>query len=146
MNPFAADTPVMSNMRKIPMRRETIKALEVRRNTVMGEARRRSTMQTLGANNEFNRNKNRHRNSTTIVGAGNVERIYSPNGSTIGGQSAGMNNNSGGVNEGYEISSDEDRSTTTRNSIRAQPAGTALSLAAAGLATAADGRSNSQML
>ena len=110
----------MSNMRKIPMRRETIKALEVRRNTVMGEARKRSTMQTLGANNEFNRNKNRHRNSTTIVG-GNVERIYSPNGSSA----SNHNGAAGPVNEGYEISSDEELSTTTttRNSIRAHPTG-----------------------
>ena len=98
-----ADTPVMNNMRKIPMRRETIKALEVRRNTVMGEQRRKSTMQTLGANNEFNRNKGRHRNSATITG--NVERIYSPNGSSISK-----------TNEGYEMSSDDDRS--TRNSVR----------------------------
>lgn len=123
-------------MRKIPMRRETIKALEVRRNTVMGEARRRSTMQTLGANNEFNRNKNKHRNSTTILGAGNVERIYSPNGSTVGAPPV----NATGVNEGYEISSDEERSTATRNSVRAQPVGTTLSV------TGADVRSNSQMM
>lgn len=100
------DTPVMSNMRKIPMRRETIKALEVRRNTVMGEARRKSTMQTLGANNEFNRNKNRHRTVTTVVG-NTVERIYSPNGSATGAA----------PNEGYEMSSDEERS-VTRNSVR----------------------------
>lgn len=101
------DTPVMSNMRKIPMRRETIKALEVRRNTVMGEARRRSTMRTLGANNEFNRNKNRHRNTATVIG-NTVERIYSPNGSAAGAA----------PNEGYEMSSDEERSNVTRNSVR----------------------------
>lgn len=94
----------MSNIRKIPMRRETIKALEVRRNTVMGEARRKSTMQTLGANNEFNRNKNRHRNSTTVTG--NIEKIYAPS------------NNSSKANEGYEMNSDEDRS--TRTSVRIQ--------------------------
>lgn len=34
------------------MRRETIKALEIRRNSVMAE-RRKSNMQTLGANNEY---------------------------------------------------------------------------------------------
>lgn len=95
----------MNNMRKIPMRRETIKALEVRRNTVMGEARRKSTMRTLGANNEFNRNKNRHRNSTTVNG--NIEKIYAP---------AGLVNSK--TNDGYEISSDDDAS--TRNSIRNQ--------------------------
>lgn len=97
------DTPVMSNMRKIPMRRETIKALEVRRNTVMGEARRRSTMRTLGANNEFNRNKNRHRNGTAI--SGNIDQIYSP--SVVK------------TNEGYEMSSDEEKS-IEKNSVRLQ--------------------------
>ncbi|XP_059350344.1 chitin synthase chs-2-like isoform X1 [Daphnia carinata] len=112
------DTPVMSNMRKIPMRRETIKALEVRRNTVMGEARKRSTMQTLGANNEFNRNKNRHRNKATVVG-NTVERIYSLNAQL--NQVVG-NSNAAVPNEGYEMSSDEDRSNVTRNSMRhAQP-------------------------
>lgn len=34
------------------MRRETIRALEVRKNSVMAE-RRKSQMQTLGANNEY---------------------------------------------------------------------------------------------
>lgn len=34
------------------MRRETIRALEVRKNSVMAE-RRKSHMQTLGANNEY---------------------------------------------------------------------------------------------
>lgn len=34
------------------MRRETIRALEVRKNSVMAE-RRKSNMQTLGANNEY---------------------------------------------------------------------------------------------
>lgn len=90
-------------MRKIPMRRETIKALEVRRNTVMGEARRRSTMRTLGANNEFNRNKNRHRNGAAI--SGNIEQIYSP--SVVK------------TNEGYEMSSDEEKS-IAQNSVRMQ--------------------------
>ena len=93
----------MSTMRKIPMRRDRIKALEVRRNTVMGEARRRSTMQTLGANNEFNCNKKQHRNATTITG--NVEQIYSSNGIK--------------TNEGYEMSS-EDENKSTRNSVRMQ--------------------------
>lgn len=34
------------------LRRETLKALETRRNSVMAE-RRKSQMQTLGANNEY---------------------------------------------------------------------------------------------
>lgn len=108
------------------MRRETIKALEVRRNTVMGEARKRSTMQTLGANNEFNRNKNRHRQNTTAVVGNNLERIYSPNGSTTGAS----------PNEGYEMSSEDERSNVARNSVRQtqptpQPATNGPSVAAA---------------
>ena len=93
------------------MRRETIKALELRRNTVMGEARRRSTMQTLGANNEFNRNQKRHRNNGTLITGNNVERIYSPNGMA--------HTNAVAVpNEGYEMSSEDERSNVTRNSMR----------------------------
>lgn len=105
----------MSNMRKIPMRRETIKALEVRRNTVMGEARKRSTMQTLGANNEFNRNKARHRTKATVVG-NTVERIYSLNAQL--NQVVGTGNGAANPNEGYEMSSDDERSNVTRNSVR----------------------------
>lgn len=47
------------------MRRETMKALEVRVNSVMAE-RRKSHMQTLGAKNEFGNNnviQRNHRNS-----------------------------------------------------------------------------------
>lgn len=38
--------------RNVTMRRETIKALETRRNSLMAE-KRKSQMQTLGANNEY---------------------------------------------------------------------------------------------
>lgn len=38
--------------RSMTMRRETIRALEVRKNSVMAE-KRKSQMQTLGANNEY---------------------------------------------------------------------------------------------
>lgn len=43
-------TPILT--RRMTMRRETIRALEVRKNSVMAE-RRKSNMQTLGANNEY---------------------------------------------------------------------------------------------
>lgn len=58
-----AGTPVLS--RRMTMRQETMKALEVRVNSVMAE-RRKSHMQTLGAKNEYGNNNvlNRnHRNS-----------------------------------------------------------------------------------
>lgn len=47
---FATGTPILT--RQMTMRRETIRALEVRKNSVMAE-RRKSQMQTLGANNEY---------------------------------------------------------------------------------------------
>lgn len=43
-------TPILT--RRMTMRRETIRALEVRKNSVMAE-RRKSQMQTLGANNDY---------------------------------------------------------------------------------------------
>ncbi|CAH1115687.1 unnamed protein product [Psylliodes chrysocephalus] len=50
-----AGTPVLN--RRMTMRQETMKALEVRINSVMAE-RRKSHMQTLGAKNEFNATTN----------------------------------------------------------------------------------------
>lgn len=47
---YFAGTPILT--RRMTMRRETIRALEVRKNSVMAE-RRKSQMQTLGANNEY---------------------------------------------------------------------------------------------
>lgn len=47
---FFAGTPILD--RRMTMRQETIRALEVRKNSVMAE-RRKSQMQTLGANNEY---------------------------------------------------------------------------------------------
>lgn len=60
-------TPVLS--RRMTMRRETMKALEVRVNSVMAE-RRKSHMQTLGAKNDFNNaptNNNITRNHRSSV-------------------------------------------------------------------------------
>uniref|UniRef100_A0AAR5P4N2 chitin synthase n=1 Tax=Dendroctonus ponderosae TaxID=77166 RepID=A0AAR5P4N2_DENPD len=55
-------TPVLS--RRMTMRRETMKALEVRVNSVMAE-RRKSHMQTLGAKNDFNSATNNNVNNLT---------------------------------------------------------------------------------
>lgn len=90
-------TPVLG--RKLTLRKETIKALEVRRNSVMAE-RRKSQMKTLGANNGLsvgsNSNNSRgHRSST----AGVFDR-------PLGGQ----------VNRAYDSEDDLD----TRNSVRLQ--------------------------
>ncbi|CAH0725885.1 unnamed protein product, partial [Brenthis ino] len=101
-------TPVLN--RKMTLRRETLKALETRRNSVMAE-RRKSQMQTLGANNEYgvtgmlNNNHGvqpRHRTSTANISVKDV--FAEPNG--------------GMINRGYEATlGDQDDS----NSIRLQP-------------------------
>jgi len=79
--PFCLGTPVLG--RKLTLRKETIKALEVRRNSVMAE-RRKSHMKTLGAHNGLtvgNNNNNRsHRSSTAGVfdrtPVGQINRAY----------------------------------------------------------------------
>ncbi|KOB69511.1 Chitin synthase [Operophtera brumata] len=79
-------TPVLN--RKMTLRRETLKALETRRNSVMAE-RRKSQMQTLGANNEYgvtgilnnNHGVPRHRISNANI---SVKDVFSePNGGQI---------------------------------------------------------------
>lgn len=47
---FIVGTPLLT--RQMTMRRETIRALEVRKNSIMAE-RNKSAMQTLGANNDY---------------------------------------------------------------------------------------------
>lgn len=65
MHIIDADTPVLG--RKLTMRREVREALEVRRKSLQAE-RRKSQMQTLGANNGFVNNINRnHRVSSAGV-------------------------------------------------------------------------------
>ncbi|GBP49018.1 Chitin synthase chs-2 [Eumeta japonica] len=102
-------TPVLN--RKMTLRRETLKALETRRNSVMAE-RRKSQMQTLGANNEYgvtgglNNNLGvmpRHRTSTANISVKDV--FAEPNG---GGQ----------INRGYETTLGDEDDT---NSMRMQP-------------------------
>nr|NP_001296068.1 uncharacterized LOC105380296 [Plutella xylostella]API61825.1 chitin synthase 1 [Plutella xylostella]API61826.1 chitin synthase 1 [Plutella xylostella]BAF47974.1 chitin synthase 1 [Plutella xylostella] len=101
-------TPVLN--RKMTLRRETLKALETRRNSVMAE-RRKSQMQTLGANNEYGvtgiLNNNpavmpRHRPSTANISVKDV--FAEPNG--------------GQVNRGYETTHGDEGD---GNSIRLQP-------------------------
>ena len=52
----------------MPMRRETLKALEHRREDVMNERKQSGKMQTLGASNPYNNNKDKHRNNTKLTG------------------------------------------------------------------------------
>ncbi|XP_046403163.1 chitin synthase chs-2 isoform X1 [Ischnura elegans] len=89
-------TPVLGS--RLSMRRETMKALEVRRNSVLAE-RRKSQMKTLGANNDFANaalGVPRHRHSTaTSVSIKDVFDIS--NGGPIGM-----------VNQAFDGSSEDD--------------------------------------
>ncbi|XP_062565710.1 chitin synthase chs-2 isoform X3 [Armigeres subalbatus] len=110
-------TPILT--RRMTMRRETIRALEVRKNSVMAE-RRKSQMQTLGANNEYgitgvnNTNNNAPQRPLRTSNAGvSVKDIFNVNGGP-GGDIYGV---TGQVNQAYEpVIEDDDR-----NSLRLQP-------------------------
>lgn len=63
---FSPETPILGA--KLPMRRETLKAIEVARDNLISnlqnERKGGSKMQTLGASNPHNNNKEKHRNNT----------------------------------------------------------------------------------
>lgn len=61
MSPSPPDTPILGS--KMPMRRETLKAIETARDNLMQE-RKQSKMRTLGASNPHNNNKDKHRANT----------------------------------------------------------------------------------
>ncbi|KAK4319406.1 hypothetical protein Pmani_009641 [Petrolisthes manimaculis] len=73
-NGMETETPVLGNMRRLSMRRETIKALAERRETVVQE-RRMSKMQTLGAR--------KPRNRTSIASDADHQRVFTPNGGNV---------------------------------------------------------------
>lgn len=105
------------------MRRETIRALEVRKNSVMAE-RRKSAMQTLGANNEYgittappsapaNGVSARH---PRISNAGiNVKDVFDPKGGP-----GGIYGTTGQLNQAYEPVIDEDDGNSLRLTTRNQ--------------------------
>lgn len=59
------ETPILGS--RTVMRKETLKALEHRREEVMQE-RKQSKMQTLGASNPHNNNKDKHRKAARLTG------------------------------------------------------------------------------
>ncbi len=90
----------------MPMRRETLKALEQRRDHVVSE-RKQSKMQTLGASNPHNNNKDKHRGAPKITGD-TVDKIFA---------AAGVGVDNGGFDRGAGSSNtDDEASSTTRNS------------------------------
>merc|ERR1719348_44835 len=99
-------TPILGA--KLPMRRETLKAIEQARDNLIsnlhGDRKGGSKMQTLGASNPHNNNKDKHRGNTRITGD-TVDRVFTPNG--------------GLDNQGFDAPSsntDDEASSTTRNS------------------------------
>jgi hypothetical protein len=66
------ETPILGS--KIGMRRETLKALEQVRDNVVTE-RKQSKMQTLGASNPHNNNREKHRASKKVT-SDTVDRIF----------------------------------------------------------------------
>ncbi|XP_071550893.1 chitin synthase chs-2 isoform X4 [Panulirus ornatus] len=82
-NGLETETPVLGNMRRLSMRRETIKALAERRETVVQE-RRQSKMQTMGAK--------KPRTRTSIASEADNQRVFTPTG--------------GNINDAYESDTD----------------------------------------
>ncbi|KAG0723346.1 Chitin synthase chs-2 [Chionoecetes opilio] len=77
------ETPVLGNMRRLSMRRETMKALAERRETVVQE-RRMSKMQTMGAK--------KPRNRTSIASEADHQRVFTPGGSVNDAYESEMDN------------------------------------------------------
>ncbi|XP_046803682.1 chitin synthase chs-2 isoform X2 [Lucilia cuprina] len=116
-------TPILT--RRLTMRAETIRALEVRKNSVMAE-RRKSAMQTLGAKNEYgiaavstlnNNGGIPNVRSGRVSNAGiNIKDVFNVNG---GPSEQIYGSNNGAVNQGYEhVNEDDDGNSlrlTTRN-------------------------------
>merc|ERR1712109_278498 len=104
-------TPILGA--KLPMRRETLKAIEQARDNLISnlhnDRKGGSKMQTLGASNPHNNNKEKHRNNTRITGD-TVDRVFQPNG--------GIENPNFHIQafDAPSSNTDDDNSSTTRNS------------------------------
>merc|ERR1712038_1191681 len=94
-------TPILGS--RMPMRRETLKAIETARDNLMQE-RKQSKMRTLGASNPHNNNKDKHRANTRITGD-TVERVFTPG--TQGLDNQGF--------DGPSSNTNDEVSTTARN-------------------------------
>ncbi|KAI8045394.1 hypothetical protein M5D96_001574 [Drosophila gunungcola] len=106
-------TPILT--RRLTMRAETIRALEVRKNSVMAE-RRKSAMQTLGAKNEYgittgapinNNGALPNQRSGRVSNAGiSIKDVFNVNGGAA--EQIYGSNGGGTINQGYEHVIDED--------------------------------------
>jgi len=75
--PLSSQTPILGA--KLPMRRETLKALEHAKDNLISERKGQSKMQTLGASNPHNNNKDKHRGTTRLT-EDTVEKVFLQNG------------------------------------------------------------------
>lgn len=117
----AAGNPLLT--RQFSMRRETIRALEHRKNSVMAE-KRKSQMQTLGANNDYGVTQptlGRPARPSLAGSVVNIKDVFDINGgagSQIYGSNGGqIYGTTGALNQGYEHVIEDDE----RNSIRLTP-------------------------
>uniref|UniRef100_T1PGZ3 chitin synthase n=1 Tax=Musca domestica TaxID=7370 RepID=T1PGZ3_MUSDO len=118
-------TPILT--RRLTMRAETIRALEVRKNSVMAE-RRKSAMQTLGAKNEYgittaatlNNNGGVPTRSGRVSNAGiSIKDVFNVNGGP--GEQIYGSNGGGTINQGYEHVTEEDEVNSLRLTTRNPP-------------------------
>ncbi|XP_065368049.1 chitin synthase chs-2 isoform X1 [Calliphora vicina] len=119
-------TPILT--RRLTMRAETIRALEVRKNSVMAE-RRKSAMQTLGAKNEYgiaavstlnNNGGIPNVRSGRISNAGiNIKDVFNVNG--VPAEQIYGSNGGGTINQGYEHVNEEDDGNSLRLTTRNPP-------------------------
>ncbi|XP_075147009.1 hyaluronan synthase-like protein kkv isoform X1 [Haematobia irritans] len=119
-------TPILT--RRLTMRAETIRALEVRKNSVMAE-RRKSAMQTLGAKNEYgittasvlnNNGGIPNARSGRISNAGiSIKDVFNVNGGP--GEQIYGSNGGGTINQGYEHVTEEDDVNSLRLTTRNPP-------------------------
>ncbi|KAM7362637.1 hyaluronan synthase-like protein kkv isoform 1-T3 [Cochliomyia hominivorax] len=119
-------TPILT--RRLTMRAETIRALEVRKNSVMAE-RRKSAMQTLGAKNEYgigavstlnNNGGIPNVRSGRVSNAGiNIKDVFNVNGGP--GEQIYGSNGGGTINQGYEHVNEEDDGNSLRLTTRNPP-------------------------
>merc|ERR1719481_2273421 len=105
--PMSSQTPILGA--KLPMRRETLKAIEHARDNLISERKGQSKMQTLGASNPHNNNKDKHRGTTRLT-EDTVVNVFQQNG---GVENQGFDGHGGSSN-----TDDEGASSTTRGSNR----------------------------
>ncbi|KAL9891261.1 hyaluronan synthase-like protein kkv isoform 2-T2 [Glossina fuscipes fuscipes] len=114
-------TPILT--RRLTMRAETIRALEVRKNSVMAE-RRKSAMQTLGAKNEYgittgttlNNNGGIPNHRSGRISIASAKDVFNVNG--LPSEQIYGSNGGGTINQGYEHVNEEDDANSLRLTTR----------------------------